>query len=477
MPTPAASSSVFARLRRRDDLKGLEQEDQSQALDEDADHPHSLSSHRSYRHRRESSLLSISSSVTDFRRSVSQRSHRSQPSAASVATLSSIQNPSNHSAANLLRSSPEPDNAEPDLPSPPRHRSKLSFSTRSFSKSHRTNTLPGSVSDKQQRVPNVPPLTAIEQAFSMLTVAPIKRQIAEKQAFSNNTSRDGPASHHGGDAASPPPPSSGGQNPYSIFQQIHETAAKRTATIQYLRRVHEGDVHFFNTLHYTPAALASLPSLNPQKLGRRATSYFLLGYSLPVLLDMNPGSPLEYLKPLTSLLQEFETYQNMVGVENSGSLSRGRVGQMLKSGMGLGKGAGKTRRASTTADAFYDPILLGLPTPVSSMPLPQDVPSSVNPTGYEFAHLLTPHMPFDPDFGVAFSALCDALVDMYTNIVHMVSGSEACTPSVAEAFSKADKSIRKILVSNVMKELEDNARSGARMEIGGLSKLVLGGLM
>lgn len=256
------------------------------------------------------------------------------------------------------------------------------------------------------------------------------------------------------------------------------------ATIDYVRRVHEGDIFYFSTLHYSNASLATMSSMQPHKLSRRATSYFILGYSLPAVLDMNSGSPLEYLKALSALLQEFETYQTLSGYDSSGSsLSRGRMAGMLKNGINLGGRTGRSRRSSTAAESIVldtsrGSDLLGIPRSAGSdASSPHDLTSPVIPTGLEFTHLMTPHLPFEPDFSTTFATLCDTLFYTYGKLTDLISGPDACGPGVGEAFAKADKSIRKILVSNVIREFEESTRAGVRAEVAGLGKVVLGGLM
>lgn len=250
--------------------------------------------------------------------------------------------------------------------------------------------------------------------------------------------------------------------------------------MEYLRKVHDGNIFYFGTLHYTPASLQSIPSMHPMKTGRRANNYLVLGYSLPTLLDLNSGSPLEYLKALCALLQEFETYQTLTGFDSSGnSLSRGRVGQMFKSGMGLGNRAGKGRRSSAVTDSIsiQNPELLGLPKSTADATSPLEAPSPISPSGHEFQHLVTPHLPFDPDFNTTYATLCDTLIDTYAKLMDLVSTPDLCGPAMGDAFSKADKAIRKILVSNIVREFEDNTRATVKGEVAGLGKLVLGGLM
>ncbi|UJO24774.1 uncharacterized protein CLAFUR5_13500 [Fulvia fulva] len=278
----------------------------------------------------------------------------------------------------------------------------------------------------------------------------------------------------------------GSLNPNTIYTQIQETSAKRMVTIDYMRRLHDGDIFYFSTLHYSPAGLSAMPSLHPHKLGRRATNYFILGHSLPALLDMNCANPLEYLKALSALLVEFETFQNLSGFDASGNVTRtGRVGAMFKSGMGLNRGKGG-RRSSTAIDTVgnLDPRqadLLGMPTSARNTSgdsgFPHDLSSPVNPTGHEFTYLLTPHLPFEPDFSTTLGTLCDTLIDTYGKLLDLVNGPDSCTPMVGTEFAKADKAIRKILVANVVREFEDTTRNGIKGEIAGLGKLALGGLM
>jgi flavin-binding protein dodecin len=256
------------------------------------------------------------------------------------------------------------------------------------------------------------------------------------------------------------------------------------STIDYIRRLHEGDVFYFGSYYYSKDALHAMPSMHAQKLGRRATNYFLLGHSLPTLLDLNSNNPLEFLKALTNLLAEFETYQTLSGFDASGNaVSRGRMGQMFKSGMGLGGRSGKGRRSSTAilpTDLGTDTKTAehhGGPHSTNHHALSPHDTASINPTGHEFAFLLTPHISFEPDFNTTLGTLCDTLIDTYGKLMDLVSSPDSCTPAVGEAFSKADKAIRKILVANVVREFEDTTRAGIKAEMAGVGKLALGGLM
>ena len=452
-------------------------------------------------HRRKSSILSLTSSVSDIghnvRRSASLRSHRTQPSAGSGTFGHKPRFPSSGNViTSPLTTSPVEDEeadiqALPSAATPARARSKFATATRSLSQKFKsTDTLPSLVRpDLSEPLPDRPP-TAIDvsktppmhAAPAIPKRAPPDRPSLQPQQSFPSVSRDISSSHgmNGAPlqhAQTNPGINAAGYNPHSIYQQIHETSSKRMATIDYMRKVHEGNIYYFGTLHYSPTALQSLPSLHPLKMGRRANNYLVLGNSLPALLDLNSGSAIEYLKALSALLQEFETYQNLSGVDSTGnSLSRGRMGQMFKSGMGLG--IGKGRRASTATDAIAWPPngdMLGLPK--SAVDPHSPLESSPIIGGHDFVHLVTPHLPFEPDFTTTFATLCDTLIDTYAKLLDLVSGPDQCGPAVGDAFAKADKAVRKILVANVLREFEDSTRAAVKGEVAGLGRLVLGGLM
>jgi hypothetical protein len=221
---------------------------------------------------------------------------------------------------------------------------------------------------------------------------------------------------------------------------------------------------------------------------------------------MNSSSPLEYLKALSALLHEFETYQNLSGYDASGNtLSKTRMGAMFKSSMGLGNRSGNKARRSSTVSQFAPPTpsldnlesrqaeLLGIPSAsrqtsfgsstspggneATSPPPLADLSSPINPTNHEFAFLLTPHLPYEPDFATTFGTLCDTLIDTYAKLLELITGPEVVGAQVSMEFGKADKAIRKVLVANAVRELEESTRSGIKGEVAGLGKVVLGGLM
>ncbi|CAJ2502258.1 Uu.00g096520.m01.CDS01 [Anthostomella pinea] len=277
-----------------------------------------------------------------------------------------------------------------------------------------------------------------------------------------------------------PPPESP-----SLYQHIQDVANKRISTLDYLRKAHEGRVYWFNTLLFDKPDLARMPYFESRKLARRATNYLLLGLSLPAVIDLNSSTPLEFLRSLNTLLAEFDSYQQIHtenGV-NSSSLSRARLPQMFRRGAG-----GKGRRQSGAAGMDFDGSLGIAAAAAGDGSAVNSAPAGVISFGLggegndllpgeEYTHLLTPNLPFDPDFFETFATLCDVLIDCYSRLMSLLPSPRDCSPVVAELFTKADARVRKIIIQGVVKEFEDSSRAGLKQEVASVGKVVLGGLM
>ncbi|KAH8821007.1 hypothetical protein F5884DRAFT_70842 [Xylogone sp. PMI_703] len=266
------------------------------------------------------------------------------------------------------------------------------------------------------------------------------------------------------------------------YQHIQEMASKRMQTLYYLRKVHEGRVYWFNTVLFNKNDLQRMPYFEPRKLARRATNYLLLGLSLPVVLDINASSPLELLRTLNALFAEFESFQQVHPPDGSASsLTRGRFPQMFKRSNVAGAGRRRTSSAadiglpmgSENADSKSSNGGISAGTSTTAVPLGE---ADLLP-GEEYTHLLTPSLPFDPDFYETFATLCDVLIDCYTKLMALIPAPRDCTPVIAELFTKMDARVRKIIVQGVVKEFEEGSRVGVRGEIAGVGKVVLGALM
>ncbi|KAI1274574.1 hypothetical protein F5Y07DRAFT_211543 [Xylaria sp. FL0933] len=268
----------------------------------------------------------------------------------------------------------------------------------------------------------------------------------------------------------------------TLYYHIQDVANKRISTLDYLRKAHEGRIYWLNTLLFDKPDLARMPYFDSRKLARRATNYLLLGLSIPVVIDLNSSTPLEFLRSLNTLLNEFDSYQQ-IHTENgvsSSSLSRARLPQMFR------RPGGKGRRQSGAASIDYaDPngasfnkdgsAVNAAPASVINFGLGGEGNDLL--AGEEYTHLLTPNLPFDPDFFETFATLCDVLIDCYQRLISLLTGPKDCTPVMLELFTKADQRVRKIIIQGVVKEFEDSSRTGLKQEVANVGKVVLGGLM
>lgn len=338
-------------------------------------------------------------------------------------------------------------------------------------------------------------------------------------------------------SSSATPASSGGPTTTALFTHIQEMSNKRIATLEYLRRAHEGRSFWFNTVQFSESDITRLPSYTHNRLSRRAVNYMLLGMSLPTILDVHPQShsqsstassasvAQDYLKSLNTLLTEFETFQQHHPPDGSSasSLSRARIPQMFKraattsrprkssgpvSEIGLpmlpatssppampesGHHSSQPSIDTTMTGSSFASSASTLVTPSPSgtftvsnfpsasafpSPAPFDAPNStLLPNEGPYTHLQTPPLPFTPDFFTVFATLCDVLIDTYQRLLQILTGPPACTPAISDLFTKVDGRIRKVMVSAIVREFEHASRETAKREMMGVQKVVLGGLL
>lgn len=236
---------------------------------------------------------------------------------------------------------------------------------------------------------------------------------------------------------------------------------------------HEGRVYWFNTYLFDKPDLNRMPYFDPRRLPRKATNYLLLGLSLPTISDLYSSTPVEFLRSLNLLLSEFDSFQQLHN-DSSASLARARLPNMFR------RQGGKSRRSTSAADqpsGLLDDAHASSGASSSHSVMNFAASESDLLPGEEYQHLLTPSLPFDPDFFETFATLCDVLIDCYTRFLTLVPTPRECSAPIAELFTKADARVRKIIVQGVVKEFEDHSRTQIKGEVASIGKVVLGGLM
>ncbi|GKT44775.1 uncharacterized protein ColSpa_04956 [Colletotrichum spaethianum] len=370
---------------------------------------------------------------------------------------------------------------------------KTSFSSPSKRRANSSSSAAGGnvvVTDR-----NVPPALP---DFALAAAAKITRDTeniqspASADSFTRMLSRTqtGSTSIAPSDRLQPPPVSATHPNMWQssesvvLHMQMLEMANKRISTLDYLRKAHEGRVYWFNTILFDKPDLARMPSYESRKLARRATNYLLLGLSLPTVVDLYANTPIEFLRSLNNLLQEFESFQQLhsEGGSSTSSLSRARLPSMFR------RQGGKSRRSTSGANDIGYPLdsdpgsassYGGIGGSSSASASVMSFASSDNDLlpGEVYTYLLTPSLPFEPDFYETFATLCEVLIDVYSKVLTLVPTPRETTTPIAELFAKADAKVRKIIVQGVVKEFEDNSRAHIKTEMGNIGKVVLGGLM
>ncbi|KIV88930.1 hypothetical protein PV10_08557 [Exophiala mesophila] len=326
-----------------------------------------------------------------------------------------------------------------------------------------------------------------------------------------------------------------------LHAHLQEMTNKRIATLDYLRKAHEGRSFWFNTVRFTESDIGRLPSYTPSRLSRRATNYMLLGMSLPIILDVHPqphpqsasstntAVAQDYLRSLIALLTEFESFQQLHPPDGStaSSLSRARIPQMFKRAAttsrprkssgpvseigapmlptqssppnlpdsGIHHGSHASIDTTTTGTSFPSnasiattlvnsssstPMAVSNFTNVSAFPPPApfDAPNSTLLANEgPYTYLQTPPLPFVPDFFTVFATLCDVLIETYQRLMQILINPTACTPVINDLFTKVDGRIRKVMISATIREFETSSRDMVKREMMGVQKVVLGGLM
>ncbi|PHZ10504.1 uncharacterized protein RHIMIDRAFT_239327 [Rhizopus microsporus ATCC 52813] len=203
-----------------------------------------------------------------------------------------------------------------------------------------------------------------------------------------------------------------------LYEYLSELVSKRVATIKYIRKAHEGNTHWFNTILLTKE---NLQSMYPNsKMAKRTYNFYALGLSLGAILDIT--NPLDYIKALNQIMLEFERHTN----DDS-----------------------KQKMVSAQFDTLSKNIFR------------KKTDHSDNASDY--GYLILPHIPFEMDYFETFFTLVDIVAEAYYKLLVGTEGP-ICTQAFFELVLKCDGKFKKI-VSMVTKELDIIAREAIKDEL------------
>ncbi|CAH1763415.1 11152_t:CDS:2 [Entrophospora sp. SA101] len=162
-------------------------------------------------------------------------------------------------------------------------------------------------------------------------------------------------------------------NSSSTYDFLYELVQKRVTTFTYLKQVHEGRIHWLNTVCLNKEDLSIM--YENMRMKKRTGNFFVLGTSLAPILDIT--NPQDYVKALNVMLQEFDYHTNE------------HTKQKMKNFLRKSK-------------------------------IVKDDDTSFQDTG-EYNYLFVPNIPFDLDYFQTFYTLCDILVEVYNKLLKIVA--------------------------------------------------------
>ncbi|KAI9280434.1 hypothetical protein BY458DRAFT_500676 [Sporodiniella umbellata] len=198
-------------------------------------------------------------------------------------------------------------------------------------------------------------------------------------------------------------------NQPGLYEYLSELVSKRVATIKYIRKAHEGNTHWFNTILLTTENLQTIYSNS--KVVKRTYNFYALGLSLGAILDIT--NPLDYIKALNQIMNEFERHTEE---------SKQKMKNIFR----------KTKTDSSDNASDY---------------------------GY----LILPHIPFEMDYFETFFTMVDIIAEAYYKLLVGTEGP-ICTQAFFELVIKCDAKFKKI-VSMITKELDQLARDAIKEEL------------
>ncbi|OZJ02184.1 hypothetical protein BZG36_04320 [Bifiguratus adelaidae] len=194
------------------------------------------------------------------------------------------------------------------------------------------------------------------------------------------------------------------------YEFLSELVYKRIATINYLRRAHEGNTHWFNTVLINREDLHKAYRNTPMR--KRTVYFYTLGVSLGPILDITTAS--DYVKALNILFTEFEYHTNDHAKPKMKNIFR------------------KMYKEDHTIDSG------------------------------DYTYLQVPIIPFELDYLQTFFTLTDILVETYHKL--LLGTQDVCNQAFCESVVKIDGKIKRI-ITLVTKELDSIARKSIKEQL------------
>ncbi|KAL9932856.1 hypothetical protein V8E36_008111 [Tilletia maclaganii] len=195
---------------------------------------------------------------------------------------------------------------------------------------------------------------------------------------------------------------------------VKDLCTKRIQSIVYLKRTLEGRQSWLNTVRLSKRDLAA--AFDTEKMKKRTIRNMYLGLSLAPLIELSSLNDL--CKTIVNLFAELESWSEHVDKERS---------KVVRSLFRTTRG---TKRVAASGTAEF---------------MSAEAPNLIT---NEYTYLLTPNLPFAPDYFHTFFTLADMLQEIYYKIMLLLSSSSR--PAPPSAFNPASASSASTVGSNSM---------------------------
>jgi len=239
-----------------------------------------------------------------------------------------------------------------------------------------------------------------------------------------------------------------------MTETIEYVVTKRQSNFDYIKRVHQGKVHWLNVIQIDKSSI--LKYYSPIKLHKRVERWFLLGLSAGKLLDFPNGSLV--VRALAQLLEEYEHYTNSTG-SLFAAKEKETKSKLSHVNMYLSPTAHTAPHTSSVLSRF---ILANINN--STEPVKPQLSKIGKQVVYEF--LQTPHISSagSLDYCEVVYSLCDVLSLVYSKFL-----DQSCAVAVIhEAILKIDRKIMQMVISKISGDLTAIATPLLKLELKSL---------
>lgn len=234
---------------------------------------------------------------------------------------------------------------------------------------------------------------------------------------------------------------------------IDYVVARRQQSWNYIKRAHQGEVHWLNVIHLSKGLIVK--SMPPDKLAKRIRRWFMLGLSFGRLLELSEGATL--VRALSQLVEE---YEHFIGAKldvssklDSGATESDQAAQpFLYTGSAYG---------SASAHAVVAVAAQQAQQAAAAGSQHETIKPTLRKVGreimYEYLQTQATVMADHLDYCEIVHSLCDVLSLIYSKFL-----DASCQPaSVHEAILRLDRKLKQLILTKITADLSNDVAGPA----------------